>query len=79
MNEAKNYENLEVKFIPGADPKIIFFDADGNKLEEMKISQMDTPSMDQLLASKGIYKKANVTKREYVYPTRPASMKGGGR
>jgi len=57
MNEAKHYENLEVKFIPGADPKIFFYDAKGNKLSEMGISHMDTPSLHELLASKGIHKK----------------------
>jgi len=56
IDEAKNYENLEVKFIPGADPKIMFFSADGEKLQEMGISHMDTPSLHELLASKGIRK-----------------------
>jgi len=57
LNEAKNYENLEVKFISGVDPKIIFFDADGEKLEEMKIGHLSVPALHELLATKGIHKR----------------------
>jgi len=57
LNEAKNYDNLEVKFVPGADPKIIFYDADGNQLTQMGIASMDTQSLHQLLATKGIHRK----------------------
>jgi len=56
MNEAKFYEKLFVKFIPGATPEIFFLNANGDTIEKMPISHMDTPSLHQLLTSKGIFK-----------------------
>lgn len=58
LNEAPKYERLEVKFIPGADPKIMFYDTDDNLIgEAMPIAKMDTESLHELLTSKGFKKK----------------------
>jgi len=57
FNEAKNYENLEVKYIAGLDPKIMFYNADDVVVDTQKISHHDTASMHELLTSKGIKKK----------------------
>jgi len=57
FNEAKNYENLEVKYIPGVDPVIMFYNAADKVVETQKIAQHDSQGMDKLLTSMGIKKK----------------------
>jgi len=57
FDEAKNYEKLEVIFVPGVDPEITFFDVEDKEVLREKIAQHDSETMHKMLTSKGIKKK----------------------
>jgi len=64
FDEAKFYPELEVKYISGVDPKIMFY-ADGDRLlDTMDISQMDSESLNALLQGRGLKRSTTGIERQ---------------
>eukprot|EP00054_Salpingoeca_dolichothecata_P014535 m.82307 g.82307 ORF g.82307 m.82307 type:complete len:72 (+) comp21042_c1_seq1:408-623(+) len=54
---APDYENVEVKFIPGATPEAKFFNADGEEIEVVNLSNLSTDDCIEVLHSRGFVSK----------------------
>ncbi|CAG5011097.1 unnamed protein product [Parnassius apollo] len=61
MEDAPNYEKLDVKFITGAEPEIIFLDESDNELERLRISHLSRSECNELIQSKGFSKRDKKT------------------
>ncbi|XP_013139411.1 PREDICTED: selenoprotein M-like [Papilio polytes] len=57
MEDAPKYERLDVKFITGADPELILLDKSDRELERILLSRMTRSECNELVQSKGFYKK----------------------
>lgn len=57
MDDAPNYERLEVKFITGAVPELILLDSGDRELERIPLSQLSRAECNEVIQSKGFAKK----------------------
>ncbi|CAH2074765.1 unnamed protein product, partial [Iphiclides podalirius] len=57
MEDAPNYERLEVKFITGAEPEFILLDNGDRELERIPLSHLSRSECNELVQSKGFSKK----------------------
>jgi len=55
-NIAQNYANLEVKYTPGVDPRVIFYDGD-KEVERRNLADLDEAGIAEFIQSKGIHLK----------------------
>lgn len=54
---AKDYENVEVKFIGGHNPEAYFFDAEDNQVEMIDLKPMKLAEIEKAFADRGFVKK----------------------
>lgn len=59
MQDAPNYDRVEVKFIHGAPPELVVLGEGDKELERTPLSQLDREQCNELLQSKGFAKKAS--------------------
>ncbi len=57
-DEAKKYDNMNVKFIGGHNPDLIIFNADGGEIERLDLSPLNMRQIHELFRSKGFVLKA---------------------
>ncbi|KAG7307040.1 hypothetical protein JYU34_007171 [Plutella xylostella] len=63
MQDAPQYERLEVKFITGAAPELVLLGDADQELERLPLSQLSRDECNDLVKSKGFEKKP--TKSEF--------------
>lgn len=51
------YHNLEMKYIPGADPELVIINAQFEVLERYPLGAMKQKEINQLMKNLGFYKK----------------------
>lgn len=61
MQDATNYDRLEVKFIHGASPELVVLGEGDQELDRLSLSHLDRQQCNELVQSKGFIKKASKT------------------
>jgi len=64
----KLFENIELEYVPGYTPTAYFYDADGNEIESLQLTDMDFPHFQDLM------KEHNFELRRPTLPLPTASV-----
>lgn len=59
MDDAPNYDRLEVKFINGAPPELVLLGEGDRELERLPLSQLNRDECNELIRSKGFTMKSS--------------------
>jgi len=56
QKQAILYPKVEVKYIPGVDPRVVFLNSNGDEVERQTIAHLDETQLHTMLESKGFQK-----------------------
>jgi len=61
------YPNVNIKYIPGADPEMLFFDANNKEVKKVEVTEKSRKEINDLLESHNFKKQAERIEKEPQY------------